>query len=77
MNQMVDLCTLANISILLIEEHSFGYYIHGQAPWGSSDIPLENLQDEIQNEATKNNNTASRGLKENKFSTQDRRIQVF
>lgn len=40
---MVDLCTLSNISILLIEENSFGYYVHGQAPWGSSDIPLENL----------------------------------
>ena len=40
----VDLCTMANTSIIVVKEQMFGYYIHGKAPWGQSDIPLEVLQ---------------------------------
>jgi len=43
----VDLCTMANTSIIIIKEQCFGYYIHGKAPWGQSDIPLEVLQKQI------------------------------
>lgn len=50
-NQFVDLCTLANMSILLFDEHMHGYYIHAQAPWGTSDIPLDWLQKELHAEA--------------------------
>jgi len=40
-SSFVDLCTLANISLVMMEEHAYGYYIHAKAPWGSSDIPLD------------------------------------
>jgi len=40
-NQFVDLCTLANMSIIMLEENLYGYYIHAKVPWGSSDIPLD------------------------------------
>lgn len=40
-NNFVDLCTLANISMVILEEHIYGYYIHAKAPWGASDIPLD------------------------------------
>lgn len=40
-NQFVDLCTLANVSLVLLEEHLYGYYLHANAPWGASDIPLD------------------------------------
>ena len=43
----VDLCTLANVSILMFDEESHGYYVHAQAPWGSSDIPLVELSREL------------------------------
>ena len=37
----VDLCTLANVSILMFDEYAHGFYLHAQAPWGNSDIPLD------------------------------------
>ena len=33
MNQFVDLCTLANVSVLIFDEHLRGYYLHAKAPW--------------------------------------------
>jgi len=50
-NQFVDLCTLANVSLILLDEHLHGYYLHGQAPWHSSDIPLDWLQHALHEEA--------------------------
>jgi meckelin len=61
-NRFVDLCTLANISILMMDEHIHGYYIHAKAPWGSSDIPLDWLQKELHNEAN-SGSSSGRGLK--------------
>lgn len=55
----VDLCTLANVSILMFDEESHGYYVHAQAPWGSSDIPLVELSRELSQE----DNPRGRGLK--------------
>ena len=40
-NQFVDLCTLANISMVILPENLYGYYIHAKAPWHASDIPLD------------------------------------
>ncbi len=39
----MDLCSVANISLLLMDENFHGYYIHGQAPSGNSDLPLSDL----------------------------------
>jgi meckelin len=39
----VDLCTLANVSLLMFDEEAHGYYLHAQAPWRASDIPLVEL----------------------------------
>ena len=47
LNIFVDLCTLANISIIFVEEYTYGYYLHAKAPWGASDIPLDWLHTEI------------------------------
>lgn len=46
----VDLCTLANVSLLLFDEYAHGFYIHAKAPWGASDVPLDCLQEEIKDE---------------------------
>ena len=49
-NSFVDLCTIANISMVILKEHLYGYYLHAKAPWHASDIPLEVLQRELQKE---------------------------
>lgn len=61
-NRFKDLCTLANVSIVMLDEYCHGYYLHAKAPWGSSDLPLDWLQKELQDEA-KSNSLQSRGLK--------------
>lgn len=43
----VDLCTLANVSLLMFDEQAHGFYLHAQAPWGASDIPLVDLSREL------------------------------
>ena len=49
-SQFVDLATIANMSMLIVEEEVFGYYLYGRSPWDSSDIPLEWLSSEINKE---------------------------
>jgi len=36
----IDLCSTANISVLLLTTQRFGHYIHGQCVHGNSDISL-------------------------------------
>ena len=40
----VDICTIANISILIFTEDLTGYYIHGKSPYGHADVPSLNLR---------------------------------
>jgi len=39
----VDLCTISNISVFILDSPLHGYYIHGLAPGGKSDINLDEL----------------------------------
>jgi meckelin len=50
----VDLCTLANVSLLLFDEYAHGFYVHAKAPWGASDVPLDCLQEELREEINGN-----------------------
>jgi len=75
---LVDLCTLANVSIVMMDEKQVGYYIHGAAPWKSSDVPMDILNDEIIKEADDKSGTKySRGLTHNPRKTKEERIQTF
>lgn len=47
----MDLCSVSNISLLIMDEHFHGYYIHGKAPWGKSDLVLADLQEKLDSEA--------------------------
>ena len=49
--QFTDLCILANCSVLILTEQFRGYYIHGEAPWEKSDLPLAWLKEELDKEA--------------------------
>jgi Meckelin (Transmembrane protein 67) len=37
---LVDLCSVANISIFIFDHHLYGYYIHGSCCHGYSDVDL-------------------------------------
>ena len=38
-----DLCSVANISVMMFDEYLNGYYIHGKSPTGKADLSSENL----------------------------------
>jgi meckelin len=46
----VDLCSIANISIIMFNSELKGYYIHGKSSTGNSDVSSEKLRLSIQNE---------------------------
>lgn len=56
----VDLCSVANISILIFNDNYQGYYIHGKSPMGAADVSSEKLRLNLEAEA--NGEGASRGI---------------
>lgn len=48
--EFVDLCTVANISMIMFNEELRGYYIHGKSPSGGADVSAEKLRLNIVNE---------------------------
>jgi meckelin len=47
----VDLCSVANISVLIFNEAFQGYYIHGKSPMGAADVSSEKLRLNLEAEA--------------------------
>ncbi|CEM33534.1 unnamed protein product [Vitrella brassicaformis CCMP3155] len=43
LDMLVDLCALSNTSLLILNEPQHGWYIHGAAPGGISDVPTADL----------------------------------
>ena len=41
--EFLDLCSVANISVLILKESLRGFYIHGQSPLGVADTTLQQL----------------------------------
>jgi len=39
----VDLCSVANISLFILDDNLHGYYIHGENPFGFSEGSSEHL----------------------------------
>ena len=48
--KFVDLCSVSNISVLIMTTPTYGYYLHGKAPWLSSDLPLPWLKKRLDEE---------------------------
>ncbi|XP_037038516.1 meckelin [Bradysia coprophila] len=38
--QFVDVCSMANVSLFILKHETFGYYIHGRSPHGFSDTDM-------------------------------------
>jgi meckelin len=50
LQQFTDLCSVSNVSILILPHKIHGYYIHGKAPWQQSDLPISWLKAELDKE---------------------------
>ncbi|XP_054637877.1 meckelin-like [Dunckerocampus dactyliophorus] len=49
--QFVDLCSISNISVLLLPHRCFGYYIHGRSVHGHADTNMEEMNNNLRREA--------------------------
>ncbi|XP_066547524.1 meckelin isoform X2 [Amia ocellicauda] len=58
--QFVDLCSMSNISVLLMSNRCFGYYIHGRSVHGHADTNMEEINANFKREAE--NLCGQRGL---------------
>lgn len=49
--QFVDLCSISNISVLLLSHRCFGYYIHGRSVHGHADTNMEEMNTNLKRES--------------------------
>ncbi|XP_059196221.1 meckelin [Centropristis striata] len=49
--QFVDLCSISNISVLLLSHRCFGYYIHGRSVHGHADTNMEEMNSNLNRES--------------------------
>lgn len=50
--RFIDLCTLAKISVLIMDEFHHGYYLHCRSPYESAEYGMENFYDEMRKEGS-------------------------
>ena len=48
--QYVDLCSLSNISVFILNHDTFGYYIHGRSVHGCADTGLREMAENLRRE---------------------------
>ncbi|XP_043116006.1 meckelin isoform X3 [Puntigrus tetrazona] len=58
--QFVDLCSISNVSVLLLSHRCFGYYIHGRSVHGHADTNMDEMNTNLKREAE--NLCGQRGL---------------
>jgi len=51
LTDLIDICSLANVSVLILDEPYHGYYIHGKAPAGKGDVCATELSYALEEEA--------------------------
>ena len=56
----IDLCSVSNISLLVLTDELYGYYIHGLSPHGTTDVNMRDMLMNLEREAQKMSGT--RGL---------------
>ncbi|XP_043116009.1 meckelin isoform X6 [Puntigrus tetrazona] len=49
--QFVDLCSISNVSVLLLSHRCFGYYIHGRSVHGHADTNMDEMNTNLKREA--------------------------
>jgi meckelin len=59
----IDLCSVTNISVFILMENQYGYYIHGRSPHGTADINMKEMLNNLERET--NQTIGGRGLQPN------------
>ena len=59
----VDLCSVSNISVFILDQNLHGYYIHGRSPHGISDVNMKDMIMNLERESRMMSGT--RGLEAN------------
>lgn len=71
----VDLCSVANISIIIFNEELNGYYIHGKSPSGSADVGSQRLSLNLESEMAGNANV--RGMHNSPAYADKQHFEIF
>ena len=50
LQQLIDLCSIANISIFILEHRMYGYYIHGRSAHGFADVDMQSIYEQMKRE---------------------------
>ncbi|KAK7082574.1 Meckelin [Halocaridina rubra] len=50
LQQFIDLCSIANISIFILEHKMYGYYIHGRSVHGYADVDMHSFYEQLKRE---------------------------
>lgn len=56
----IDLCSVSNISVFILAENKYGYYIHGRSPHGTTDVNMKEMVINLERESRQMSGT--RGL---------------
>lgn len=72
---MIDLCSIANISIMFFDSPLHGYYIHGYNPSKRSDTNLHGLMNILKEEST--GKTQKRGLESKNPNPEVANLQTY
>jgi meckelin len=59
----IDLCSVSNISVFILDQNRHGYYIHGRSPHGIADVNMKDMVMNLERESRFMSGT--RGLQAN------------
>ncbi|CAF0721030.1 unnamed protein product [Adineta steineri] len=59
----IDLCSVSNISVFILDQNRHGYYIHGRSPHGTTDVNMKDMLMNLERESRMLSGT--RGLQAN------------
>jgi len=59
----IDLCSVSNISVFILDQNRHGYYIHGRSPHGTTDVNMKDMIMNLERESRLMSGT--RGLEAN------------
>lgn len=55
MQQFVDLCSMSNISVFIMSNAQFGFYIHGRSVHGKADADMQEICEMMKREEVRQN----------------------
>ena len=47
----IDLCSISNISVFILQNNQYGYYIHGESPHSVADVNMKEMMMHLERES--------------------------